>query len=262
MGLPGHLSALRFIKPRVSGNDRQRGVGHLSQSMMPRLVLHQRPAGINKSPVLPCAREHLPVLIQHVTKCVDGHERRHRGTTSQANARGADSALAPVVPAVALADGRPGAGSNAAHGMRSVSGGLGGQAALRCTRATGIASDAEIKQGGSADDGHRGDTRINAQPLLLAPVHHPAGCVQSKCAATGKKDGRHQRDGGHRLQQVGLARCRPSTAHINAADSALRKDDGCAARACIRIGPVPHANSRNIGEHQSPPSSGWHFGHQ
>ena len=230
---------------------------------MARAGMHQLRAGVHEAPVLlPCARQHLAALVQHVPEGVHGHERRDGRARRQAHAGAADAALAPVIASVALPHGRASARPHAADGVGPIRRGLGRRAPIRRARSACVARDAQVEQRRRGHDGDDRDAGIHAQPLLLAPGHH-AGCgVQAEGAAARQHDGRDDRHRGLRAQKVGLTRCRTATAHVHAPACARRQDDCRAPGPGLRIRPVADTDASDISQHAHPSGAGWHRGHQ
>ena len=88
---------------------------------------------------------------------------------------------------------------------------------------------------------------VKADAALFQVTHDAAGRVQSKGAAAGEQDGVdaiYHVDG---VQQVGLARGRRASTHIDAARGRRITQDHGAARACLKVGVVTDTNAGNVG---------------
>ena len=86
-----------------------------------------------------------------------------------------------------------------------------------------------------------------ADAALGQGVHHAAGRLQAERAAARKHHGMHRLYHVLGLEQVGLARGRAASAHVDAADRALGRHDHGAAGAGARVMREADAEGGQVG---------------
>ena len=105
----------------------------------------------------------------------------------------------------------------------------------------------QVEQAGAHYDGHARRPHGKADAALGQGVHHAAGRLQAERAAARKHHGMHRLYHVLGLEQVGLARGRAASAHVDAADRALGRHDHGAAGAGARVMRVADAEGGQVG---------------
>ncbi len=117
----------------------------------------------------------------------------------------------------------------------------------------GIGADAvvaqrQVEQHGAGHDRHARRSHLQADALLVEPAHHAAGGVEPEGAAPGQQYRMHLFDHIAGREQVGLARARGGTAHVDAADRAGAREHHGAAGGPARVGEVADLDACHIGD--------------
>ncbi|MNT29468.1 hypothetical protein D3C72_1652080 [compost metagenome] len=93
---------------------------------------------------------------------------------------------------------------------------------------------------------------VKADLLFFQVAHHAAGGVQPERAAARQHDGMHFFHHVDGVEQVGFTGAGRGAAHIHAANRARFGNDDRAAGGAARVGVVPHAQARNLGDAAAP----------